>query len=1153
VRAPGFDGVLETHLEGAYWPAGTSIWEVSVRSDIGTKANDDYKTRTAEVLAAARAQLTYVAVTARRWTGKEDWVESKRAERAWADVRALDADNLAAWIAEGPAVALWFASTQFGRPVDDELDVGSYISMWSQRTQPPLPDELPARGTRLGAAQQLVSWWNAPASARSPMIAVVDDSRDEAIAFVAATCSRHPALLARTIIVSSERAMRWHGRDAGVVLVPALASRISTAPGGARIILPLSREDRAPPGALVLERPRREELVQALVEAQVPIVEAHRHALEAGGRLLPLQRRLGFVSTPAWAHEVSRSVIPALLLAGRWVPVSSGDRAFVERLGADASEAEATCARLITVEGAPIVRRQTSFEWAARGDAWNDFAPTLAAGLLRTFERAASDVLGEDDPAFELEPEQRLFAAIYGKTKSASDSLREGVCDTLLRLAVHEELLEAAIGAGVGSAIAHRVVRAVLGPSWKRWASVDRLLPVLAEAAPDAFLEGLDESLAAQADGISALLHQVRSSSHPYTGLLWALERLAFLRPIVTTVVDRLAELASRDTASHNHVNRPMNSLVSLVLPWLPQSATTLEERLSIVDRVASRWEDVGWRLMLSHFMTHGMWTPHVRPQQRPFDPGEGDEIPPDQVARQVEAIHERARVLAGNRATRWVALLDASYRYDRALGERALEEVVKLREKIDEPLRIWEALRHELYLTHLRQAPADDTERATVRLREAYEAFTPVDAVAQVAWLFSARADLPDDSAGDYAKGQSRARERRIEAVRKLLGRADGWMLIARIGREGEHPMPGFVADALIAAGAGAGALAKYLSPDGETVLGEVGACVLAQLAGANGLPELDAPVRELLNQGRVASALSVALRLSATPALWDRVATWGDKFRAQYWTRLWSPYVANSGDLPRAARAFLEVGRPDAAVDALADEKGALPIDLALEAMEALAERLPELVEKGWHDTYDVERLLARLDADSAAPDDRLILLEMRLLGVMHNLSSTARLPRALGQHAELFVAAMTACYRADGEAPRELTAAEQRGVNGGRALLERWKGYPGVDAPAPEREQQLLAWSQDVLTRLETARRSEVAGIKVGEVLARAPAGDDGIWPCRAARTLLDAGRSATLAQGLLIGKRNLRGVTRKAIGEGGPQERDLAREYADMPSV
>lgn len=157
VRAPGFDGVLDTHLEGAYWPSGTSIWELSVRSDAGTKANEDYKTRINEVPPEARAQLAYVAVTSRRWAGKEDWVGEKRAEGSWADVRVLDADNLAAWIATAPAVALWFASTQFGRPVDDEIDVGSYVDSWAQRTQPPLPGDLPSRGVREQAAQQLVA------------------------------------------------------------------------------------------------------------------------------------------------------------------------------------------------------------------------------------------------------------------------------------------------------------------------------------------------------------------------------------------------------------------------------------------------------------------------------------------------------------------------------------------------------------------------------------------------------------------------------------------------------------------------------------------------------------------------------------------------------------------------------------------------------------------------------------------------------------------------------------------------------------------------------------------------------------------------------------------------------------------------------------
>jgi predicted ATPase len=1150
VRAPGFDGVLETHLEGAYWPAGTSIWELSVRVDVGTKANEDYRTRTAEVPAEARAQLTYVAATSRRWTGKEDWVTERRSESAWADVRVLDADSLGAWIAAAPAVALWFASTQFGRPVDDETDVGSYAASWAQRTQPPLPEDLPSRGVREASAQQLVAWWSAPASVRSTSIAVVDDSRDEAIAFIAATCSAHDALRARTIVVTSERAVRWHGRDAGLVLVPSFALRTPPVAGGARLILPLSREARAPSGALVLERPRREDLARALVEVHVPLAEAQRHAQEAGGRLLPLQRRLGFVSTPAWAQGVPLAIVQALLLAARWVPVSSGDRAFLARLGADAAEAEAACARLVTVEGAPIVRRPGSFEWAARGDAWSDFAPTLSGGLLRTFESGATEVLGEDDPALDLEPDRRFYAPILGKTRGHSEALREGICDTLVRLAVHEQLLEPAVGAGVGSAIAHRVVRAVLGVSWKRWASLDRLLPTLAEAAPDGFLESLGDSLAAQDDGVSRLLDQVTGTSHPYTGLLWALERTAFLRPHVNTVVEHLAELAARDRAVHNHVNRPMNSLCSLVMPWLPQSATTLDERLAIIERVVARWGDVGWRLMLSHLTTHGMITKHARPEYRPYDPGEGDEIPPDQVAKQVEAVHERARTCAGKQAERLTVLLEKSYRFHRDLGDRVLDDVEKKQTQIDEPLRVWLAIRQELYLTYLRQGDAEETARVAARLRAAYEAFTPDDPVARVGWLFSARANLPDDSAGDYKKAEARAGELRAEAIRALLAREDGWNLVARLGREGEHRMPGFVAEALIATGWSSDAIAKYLASDGDEVVGEVGACVLAQHAAVQGLATLTVPMKELLQQGRVSSALSVALRLPATPGLWDLLDASGGELPSLYWRQLYAPFVAHSGDIARAARAFLAAGRPEAAVDSLAEEKGALATELALEALESLGERLPELVEKGWHDSYDVDRLLARLDADPSAPDDRLILLEMRLLGVMHSVSPTARLPRALGEHPELFVTAVTACYRADGDPPRELTPAEQRAANGGQVLLERWKGYPGIDLPPVEREERLLAWSRDVLDRLHGVGRVSTAGIKLGEVLARAPAGDDGVWPCPAARQLLDAGLSPTLAHGLHIAKRNQRGVTTKAIGEGGPQERGLARDFAEM---
>lgn len=76
---------------------------------------------------------------------------------------------------------------------------------------------------------------------------------------------------------------------------------------------------------------------------------------------------------------------------------------------------------------------------------------------------------------------------------------------------------------------------------------------------------------------------------------------------------------------------------------------------------------------------------------------------------------------------------------------------------------------------------------------------------------------------------------------------------------------------------------------------------------------------------------------------------------------------------------------------------------------------------------------------------------------------------------------------------------------------------------------------------------ARRRKIGDLKVGEVLARVPAdASDGIWPCAVARELIEAG-TEDLARGVMAGQMNARGVTTRALDEGGSQERALAETH------
>ena len=56
-------------------------------------------------------------------------------------------------------------------------------------------------------------------------------------------------------------------------------------------------------------------------------------------------------------------------------------------------------------------------------------------------------------------------------------------------------------------------------------------------------------------------------------------------------------------------------------------------------------------------------------------------------------------------------------------------------------------------------------------------------------------------------------------------------------------------------------------------------------------------------------------------------------------------------------------------------------------------------------------------------------------------------------------------------------------------------------------------------------------------------------DGIWPVLPIRELIEATRSRDLETGVVVGKSNRRGVTTRAMGAGGDQERTLAKQYRE----
>ena len=104
VNRPGWDGYLEVERGNPWVPNGISVWEFSCRKDVKNKATEDYDNRTSDPLGVDPSSSTFVSVTARRWSEKDKnkWIEERRQESIWQDIRVLDAEDLATWLEQAP-------------------------------------------------------------------------------------------------------------------------------------------------------------------------------------------------------------------------------------------------------------------------------------------------------------------------------------------------------------------------------------------------------------------------------------------------------------------------------------------------------------------------------------------------------------------------------------------------------------------------------------------------------------------------------------------------------------------------------------------------------------------------------------------------------------------------------------------------------------------------------------------------------------------------------------------------------------------------------------------------------------------------------------------------------------------------------------------
>jgi hypothetical protein len=1169
--AGGYDGVAVTAAYAPYVPAGQSLWELSAGQSTNAKATTDYEKRTVTPDGRPTSKATYIAVSLRRWRDRRKWATERQEDTRWREVRAYGIDDLETWLESAPVTHAWI-SERLGLKPHGLQTADAWWTSWSDATDPVLSGDVILAG-RDEAASSLRAKLDGPPQ----IISMRGDSVDDVLAFVAAVALRDDAngageVLARTAFVDDVGTWRtFNDHKRPLVLVtksPAVMEEARSAPGH-HVIVPLSGQlDADIELAPIDASAAKDALVAAGLDDEPRADETARLGRRS---LTALRRHLAKkpeLHTPPWATGAVDRPTRGILLAGSWNDASPGDQeVLAELVGLPYEDLRERLSAEAEADDPLVTRVGNTWTVVSPYDAWVQLRRKLRPDDMARLRAVVEQVLVEADPTFGMEPQERWKAPKEGQVWRHSGDLRNGLASTIALLGAHGEKVNAGHGA-TGVTVADGMVRRLLrradeDATGAVWSALSPQLPLLAEGAPDAFL---DEARTGATGANSVLLKVFEQESDPmfarspHTGLLWALESLAWSPDHFGQAVSLLARLAELDPGGQLS-NRPDRSLAGIYCPWHPETTSNNDQRLATLDGIRDRHPQVAWELMVSLLPeSHGVHFPTSSPRFRDWKPS--DPIVTNlQYFEFVESLIDRLIQDAADVPERWQKLVDESNHVSPSSRAKIREELRSrieagsLREEGREAL--WDELR-KLIARHREFADTDWAlpEDELAELEEIEQQLAPSGLVERHAWLFEEW--MPNlgesklkDGEYDHRGYTTELQKRRDDAVREIEAEA-GWEGLMRLAKR--SPSPWWVGCSLAELENDSyEAICLPLIDSDDSVEYQVANALFGRRFVKLGWDWLES----LLADGELRTMQTARLLLLTDdlPRSWQRADEFGPDVATGYW-RGFGP-TGLGRDYPHvseSATRMLDVGRPGAALQLLSlyagDEEAssAEHAGIAADALDALLKVQDPVPEIQVLRQYDLERMFSLVEEHrDALGADRVARLEWSYLGALGHDPTVPSLHQALADDPMFFVQVISTIYRAKGDEPTEVSDEQSNIAENAYRLLSSWSTLPGRTSDGGVDPASLRAWVHAALEQLDAARRRAVGEINIGHVLASAPPDPDGTWPCRTVRDLLEELQSETIEQGLETQLFNNRGVTSRHPEAGGEQERTLANKY------
>ena len=852
-------------------------------------------------------------------------------------------------------------------------------------------------------------------------------------------------------------------------------------------------------------------------------------------------------------HEYASDLAIANLL-GAWNELKEADLQIVCQLtnNEDYTKWIPKLREMLQQAISPITFINGRWQVMDRKGMWQALGGRVFDDTLDALKQCAVTVLSERDPQFDLSPDERYAANIYKKALKYSSSLRKGLAETLALLGTNPDVLTHFSPRHQGWKPRDTAVLAVreifANADWVLWGSLDDLLPVLAEAAPNEFLDAVENALDQSPCPFDELFSQERDGvggRNYLVDLLWALETLAWDADYLVRVCVILGELAARDPGGHS-LNRPANSLATILLPWLPQTTAPIAKREVAVKTLMNEVPDVAWSLLIS-----------LLPRQRQrslgtHKPAWRNTIPKNWEARatrkdyrkQVISYAEMVISMASNDIDKLAQLAGDLNHLPKPYLDKLLEHLSS--EKIcgkpeDQRLKLWTQLT-EFASNHRRFSDAEWalSDKIVSKIEDVAAKLAPKSPFYLHRRLFSYKVrNVYYEGSGTREEQQQKLNQRCQRAINEIM--ADGGMnMVLQFAESVEIPdIIGHYLGTIAEAKTDKRLLPALLETE-KTKLALLASAYVSCRQDVNGWEWVDGFDTSNWSAAQIGQFLAY---LPFTEGSWSRATKWLGKSEKEYWSKTSARPYHTDADLGFAIDKLIEYDRPHTAIEWLSDKK---PLDKsrsvkALMAAISTQEPLPEM---GKHTIIEIIEALH--DDPDTDPDD-LFQIEWAYLSLLAQYTSPKTLENRLTSDPEFFCEVIRPIYpqKKATESPKEFSEREKAIAENAYKLLDEWNTPPGTQSDDQFLPEQFEEWLNRTKEECAETGHLEVALIHIGNVLIHAPPDPEGLWIHRTVASALNAKDAEEMRNGFWTGILNSRGVYE--IDPTGKPERELAEKY------